>query len=92
MRKILVAGNWKMHGSKAMVAEWVAGVLEGAGDTAVDMALFPPSPYLSQVAEPRQYFTTKIHNQGLFVAHGRDGKIRAGNSYGNDPYPPKDTK
>ena len=22
--------------------------------------------------------------------HGTDGKIRAGNSYGNDPYPPKD--
>ena len=24
--------------------------------------------------------------------HGRDGKIRAGNSYGNDPCPPKDNK
>lgn len=24
--------------------------------------------------------------------HGRDGKIRAGNSYGNDPFPPKDKK
>ncbi len=24
--------------------------------------------------------------------HGRDGRIRAGNSYGNDPFPPKDTK
>ncbi|QEY26436.1 DUF2188 domain-containing protein [Neisseria zalophi] len=24
--------------------------------------------------------------------HGIDGRIRAGNSYGNDPYPPKDTK
>jgi len=24
--------------------------------------------------------------------HGRDGKIRAGNSYGNDPHPPKDEK
>ena len=24
--------------------------------------------------------------------HGTDGKIRAGNSYGNDPYPPKDKK
>lgn len=22
--------------------------------------------------------------------HGKDGKIRAGNSYGNDPNPPKD--
>lgn len=24
--------------------------------------------------------------------HGRDGRIRAGNSYGNDPCPPKDKK
>ena len=24
--------------------------------------------------------------------HGTDGKILAGNSYGNDPHPPKDTK
>jgi Uncharacterized protein conserved in bacteria (DUF2188) len=24
--------------------------------------------------------------------HGENGKIRAGNSYGNDPCPPKDTK
>ena len=24
--------------------------------------------------------------------HGRNGKIRTGNSYGNDPHPPKDKK
>ncbi|KGQ71413.1 hypothetical protein OA57_01065 [Chelonobacter oris] len=24
--------------------------------------------------------------------HGLDGRIRAGNSYGNDPHPPKDKK
>ncbi len=24
--------------------------------------------------------------------HGRDGRIRGGNSYGNDPCPPRDTK
>lgn len=24
--------------------------------------------------------------------HGRNGQIRAGNSYGNDPHPPKDKK
>jgi uncharacterized protein YdaT len=26
------------------------------------------------------------------VIHGRDGKIRDKDSYGRDPYPPKDTK
>jgi len=24
--------------------------------------------------------------------HGQDGKIRSGNSYGNDPYPPRDRR
>lgn len=29
-------------------------------------------------------------NQGSeVIIHGRDGKIREKNSYGNDPYPPK---
>jgi uncharacterized protein YdaT len=29
-------------------------------------------------------------NQGSeVIIHGRDGKIRERNSYGNDPYPPK---
>ncbi|EKD40990.1 MAG: hypothetical protein ACD_74C00087G0003 [uncultured bacterium] len=32
-------------------------------------------------------------NQGSDTkVHGVDGKIRAGNSYGNDPCPPKDKK
>lgn len=32
------------------------------------------------------------HQQSDTKIHGRDGKIRAGNSYGNDPCPPKDKK
>ncbi len=32
-------------------------------------------------------------NQGTNTKiHGRNGRIRAGNSYGNDPCPPKDKK
>ena len=33
--------------------------------------------HVSQVAEPGQYLTTKVHDQGVFVARGRDGKLRA---------------
>ena len=33
-----------------------------------------------------------INNKSEVVIHGRDGKIRNKNSYGNDPCPPKDTK
>ncbi len=48
---------------------------------------------------------TKAQSQAIEVAqdiarnqqsdtkiHGENGKIRAGNSYGNDPFPPKDKK
>jgi triosephosphate isomerase len=49
MRKILVAGNWKMHGSTEMVRELIEGLLAGtAGGNHADMAVFPPYPYLGQ--------------------------------------------
>ena len=30
--------------------------------------------------------------QGELLIHGQNGRIRARDSYGNDPYPPKDRK
>ena len=49
MRKILVAGNWKMHGSKTMVAELLGGLLQGSSaDSKAELAVFPPFPSLSQ--------------------------------------------
>ena len=49
MRRILVAGNWKMHGSGTMVKELLDGLLAGAAiENGVDMAVFPPFPYLAQ--------------------------------------------
>jgi len=39
---------------------------------------------IAQDIARNQHSDTKIH--------GKDGRIRAGNSYGNDPYPPKDKK
>ncbi len=33
--------------------------------------------HVSQVAEPGAYLTTRIHDQNLFVARGRDGELRA---------------
>ncbi len=48
MRKILVAGNWKMHGSKAMVSTLLEGLLAGSSvDGKADLAVFPSFPYLS---------------------------------------------
>jgi triosephosphate isomerase len=46
MRKILVAGNWKMHGSKAMVSELLEGLLAGSAvDGNADLAVFPSFTY-----------------------------------------------
>lgn len=39
---------------------------------------------IAKIVARNQQTDTKIH--------GRDGRIRAGNSYGNDPHPPKDRK
>ncbi len=32
---------------------------------------------------------TAIRERGEVVIHGRNGRIRDANSYGNDPFPPK---
>ena len=51
MRRPLVAGNWKMHGSKASVKALIEGIKDGAADLqGVDVAVCPPFVYLDQAA------------------------------------------
>ena len=45
MRTMMVAGNWKMHGSRAMAESLAADVAAGRPGT-VDVVVFPPYPYL----------------------------------------------
>ena len=47
MRRILVAGNWKMNASRAQTDTLITG-LRNAGELTCDLAVFPPFPYLSQ--------------------------------------------
>ena len=49
MRKKLVAGNWKMHGSHSANAELLSGIL-AARPFACDVAVCVPFPYLSEAA------------------------------------------
>lgn len=43
--------------------------------------------------EAIEYGRNIAKNQGSeLVIHGSDGRIRDKDSYGNDPFPPKDTK
>jgi triosephosphate isomerase (TIM) len=49
MRRKLVVGNWKMHGSRAANAELLAGVMQGRPYT-VDVAVCVPFPYIADTA------------------------------------------
>jgi triosephosphate isomerase len=75
MRKILVAGNWKMHGDEAGNRELVAGILEGvpASDN-VSLLVCPPYPYLASVASQLAGSSVQLgaqnvseHDKGAFT-------------------------
>src|SRR5436190_4476710 len=50
-RTRLVAGNWKMHGSRSANRALVEAILEGLPKDAAQCAVCPPFPYLAEVAE-----------------------------------------
>lgn len=51
MRRPFIAGNWKMHGSRADNAELIEGLLLGMpAETPVDVAVCPPFVYLWEAA------------------------------------------
>jgi len=49
MRRSLVAGNWKMHGSGATITGLLHALVQALGDeqTAAEVVVCPPAPYLS---------------------------------------------
>ncbi len=50
-RRIFVGGNWKMNTDQAGATELARGVVDGLADAgSVDVAVFPPFPYLVTVA------------------------------------------
>jgi triosephosphate isomerase len=49
MRKKFVAGNWKMHGSQSMANAVVGDIVAGKPDS-IDVAVFPPYPYIASLA------------------------------------------
>jgi len=62
MRKRLVAGNWKMNGSRAANKALLEAIVSGiAGDAEVECTVCAPYPYLAEVAEALQ---------GTFVSWG----------------------
>lgn len=49
MRRKIVAGNWKLHGSRAFAAAWVAEIAAGK-PAGVELLVVPPYPYLDGLA------------------------------------------
>ena len=47
----LIAGNWKMNGSRDDALAWTAAASLAAADSANDVALFPPATWLLDVVE-----------------------------------------
>jgi len=51
MRKTLVAGNWKLNGSKESIKELLSGVLAGMAEAKTDVAVCVPYIYIPLVQE-----------------------------------------
>lgn len=51
-RDLLIAGNWKMNGSKESVYNLISGVVDGTTDISnIDIAVCPPSIFIPMVSE-----------------------------------------
>ena len=51
MRRPMVAGNWKMNGTRASVAELIESFQRQALPAAVEIAVFPSFVHVSQVLD-----------------------------------------
>jgi triosephosphate isomerase len=56
----LVAGNWKMHGSRTMVRELLGALRRHAVPRGVEVVVCPPYPYLALAAE-------MLHGSGIVL-------------------------
>ena len=66
MRTPLVAGNWKMHGSRAETGRLITGVQRALGvDFKIEVMVIPPFPYLSDAASLTQDSQIAVGAQDL---------------------------
>ncbi|MBP1126158.1 triosephosphate isomerase [Pseudomonas sp. PvP025] len=67
----MVAGNWKMHGTRASVAELIDGLRELALPGGVDVAVFPPLLHVSQVVDGLKGTSIQVGAQNSAVEPGQ---------------------
>ncbi len=71
MRTPLVAGNWKMNGSREMAAELCGGIVAGLGELGdVDVAVCPPFVLLADVAKALEGTSVGWGGQDMDVNDG----------------------
>ena len=71
MRRPMVAGNWKMHGTRASVAELIDGLCDLALPSGVEVAVFPPLLHISQVVDGLKGKSISIGAQNSAVEAGQ---------------------
>ena len=71
MRRPMVAGNWKMHGTRASVAELIDGLGHLALPSGVDVAVFPPCLHINQVIDGLEGKSILVGAQNSAVESGQ---------------------
>ena len=51
MRRKIVAGNWKLHGTRAFALDLVGAVVAGLPESGPHVVILPPLPYLGELIE-----------------------------------------
>jgi len=51
MRRKIVAGNWKLHGTREFATTLVTDIANGAPEQGVELVILPPLPYLGELAD-----------------------------------------
>jgi len=74
MRRPMVAGNWKMHGSRAANQALLTDLERGlASDWPIDVAVFPPYVYLTEAS--------RIVNESQIALGAQDVSAEAGGAF-----------
>ena len=68
MRRSIVAGNWKMHGSRTTVSDFCRALRGARLGAELDVLVFPPVAYLGQFAEGIQGAGVAVGAQDLHPA------------------------
>lgn len=65
MRRPLIAGNWKMHGSTAFVAEFARELVAAGQVPEVQMVLLPPAPFIRDLAQALAGYPVELGVQNV---------------------------